>query len=263
MVTTVHAIQANQNLESWSLADIYGTLVAQEKEVVKQKTKTSLRGPLALMSKEKGVSKEYHEEESKRKSKKAMIAEDDKLLDSDSDEDINTFAKSLALITHQFNKKVGNKVFEGRRDDEERRGNQERRFQKTEYHQEPKSTLHSDQKGIHYNIHEVVQQSRPHQPFQQKYLGPQRYFQPQPQKTEAVAALPANQNDGRCFRCGKPRHFSANCRGRLIKDQDYYKNKYKYNVRERVLVAEMEDWISDSTSDGEEEPTNLYGYCRW
>ncbi|KAI3770591.1 hypothetical protein L6452_01730 [Arctium lappa] len=54
-------------------------------------------------------------------------------------------------------------------------------------------------------------------------------------------------------------HYSANCRGRLIKDEDYYKNKYKYNVKERVLVAEMEDWLSDSTSNGEEEPTNLCG----
>ncbi|KAI3667193.1 hypothetical protein L6452_42242 [Arctium lappa] len=52
------SIQANQNLESWSLTDIYGTLVAQEKEVVKQKAKTSLGGPLALMSKQKGVSQE-------------------------------------------------------------------------------------------------------------------------------------------------------------------------------------------------------------
>ncbi|KAI3715072.1 hypothetical protein L6452_22039 [Arctium lappa] len=75
------SIQGNQNLESWSLTDIYGTLVAQEKEV-----------------------------------------------DLDSDDDINAFAKSLALITHQFNKKFGKKVFEGRSDDKERRGNPEKRF---------------------------------------------------------------------------------------------------------------------------------------
>ncbi|KAI3771049.1 hypothetical protein L6452_02201 [Arctium lappa] len=74
---------------------------------------------------------------------------------TDSDEDINAFAKSLALITHQLNKKFGKKVFEGRRDDEERRGNPERRFQKVEYQQEPKSTLHSDKKGVHFNNQEL------------------------------------------------------------------------------------------------------------
>ncbi|KAI3667194.1 hypothetical protein L6452_42243 [Arctium lappa] len=181
--------------------------------------------------------------------------------DSDSDDDINAFNKSLALITHQFNKKFGKKVFEGRREDEERRGNPERRFQKTDYQQEPRSTPHSDQKGIHFTNHDSTQQSRSQQSFQPRYPQPQRYFKPQPQaqKTESDPALPSNQNDGRCFRCGKPDHYSANCRGRLIKDEDYYKNMYKYNVKERVLVAEMEDWLSDSTSDGEEEPTNLCG----
>ncbi|KAI3693028.1 hypothetical protein L6452_32856 [Arctium lappa] len=47
--------------------------------------------------------------------------------------------------------------------------------------------------------------------------------------------------------------------GRLSKIKTTTRKKYKYNVKERVLVAEMEDWLSDSTSDGEEEPTNLCG----
>ncbi|KAI3758472.1 hypothetical protein L6452_06035 [Arctium lappa] len=189
------SIQANQDLESWSLTDIY-----------------------------------------------------------DSDEDISAFAKSLALITHQFNKKFGKKVFEGRRENEERR-NPERRFQ-----QEPRFTPYSDQKGANFNHENATPQTRPQQRFQPRYPQPQRYFKPQEQKPEtSTAILPPNQNDGRCFRCGKSGHFSANCRGKLVKDQDYYKNKYKYNVKERVLVAEMEDWLSDSTSDGEEEPTNLCG----
>ncbi|KAI3746508.1 hypothetical protein L6452_08942 [Arctium lappa] len=251
------SIQANQDLESWSLTDIYGTLVAHEKEVMKQKSKTSLGGPLALVSKQ--TSKENNCEESqkcletKRRSKKVLIAEETHT-DSDSDEDISAFAKSLALITHQFNKKFGKKVFEGRRENEERR-NLERRFQ-----QEPRFTPYSDQKGANFNHDNATPQTRPQQPFQPRYPQPQRYFKPQEQKPEiSTATLPPNQNDGRCFRCGKSGHFSANCRGKLVKDQDYYKNKYKYNVKETVLVAEMEDWLSDSTSDGEEEPTNLCG----
>ncbi|KAI3771996.1 hypothetical protein L6452_03170 [Arctium lappa] len=251
------SIQANQDLESWSLTDIYGTLVAHEKEVMKQKSKTSMGGPLALVSKQ--TSKENNCEESqkcletKRRSKKVLIAEETHT-DSDSDEDISAFAKSLALITHQFNKKFGKKVFEGRRENEERR-NPERRFQ-----QEPRFTPYSDQKGANFNHENATPQTRQQQPFQPKYPQPQRYFKPQEQKPEtSTTTLPPNQNDGRCFRCGKSGHFSANCRGKLVKDQDYYKNKYKYNVKERVLVAEMKDWLSDSTSDGEEEPTNLCG----
>ncbi|KAI3714928.1 hypothetical protein L6452_21890 [Arctium lappa] len=125
------SIQANQDLESWSLTDIYGTLVAHEKEVMKQKSKTSLGGSLALVSKQ--ISKENNCEESqkgletKRRSKKVLMAEENHS-DSDSEDDINAFAKSLALITHQFNKKFGKKVFERRRENEERR-NPERRFQ--------------------------------------------------------------------------------------------------------------------------------------
>ncbi|KAI3771211.1 hypothetical protein L6452_02370 [Arctium lappa] len=213
------SIQANQDLESWSLTDIYGTLVAHEKEVMKQKSKTSLGGPLALVSKQ--ISKENNYEESqkgletKRRSKKVLMAEENHS-DSDSEDDINAFAKSLALITHKFNKKFGKKVFEGRRENEERR-NPERRFQQdgVRFQQEPRFTPYSDQKGTNFNNNDATQQSRPQQPFQP--------------------------------------------RGKLVKDQDYYKNKYKYNVKERVLVAEMEDWLSDSTSDGEEEPTNLCG----
>ncbi|KAI3735828.1 hypothetical protein L6452_15348 [Arctium lappa] len=155
------SIQANQDLESWSLTDIY-----------------------------------------------------------DSDEDINAFAKSLALITHQFNKKFGKKVFEGRRENEERR-NPERRFQ-----QEPRFTPYSDQKGANFNHENATPQTRPQQPFQPRYPQPQRYFKPQEQKPETSSTtFPPNQNDGRCFRCGKSGHFSANCRGKLVKDQDYYKNK--------------------------------------
>ncbi|KAI3715138.1 hypothetical protein L6452_22108 [Arctium lappa] len=220
------SIQANQDLESWTLTDIYGTLVAHEKEVMKQKSKTSLGGPLALVSKQ--TSKENNCEESqkcletKRRSKKVLIAEETHT-DSDSDEDISAFAKSFALITHQFNKKFG-------------------------------------KKGANFNHENATPQTRPQQPFQPRYPQPQRYFKPQEQKPEtSTATLPPNQNDGRCFRCGKSGHFSANCRGKLVKDQDYYKNKYKYNVKERVLVAQMEDWLSESTSDGEEEPTNLCG----
>ncbi|KAI3718079.1 hypothetical protein L6452_18926 [Arctium lappa] len=220
------SIQANQDLESWSLTDIYGTLVAHEKEVMKQKSKTSLGGPLALVSKQ--TSKENNCEESqkcletKRRSKKVLIAEETHT-DSDSDEDISAFAKSLALTTHQFNKKFGKKVFEGRRENEERR-NPERRFQ-----QEPRFTPYSDQKGANFNHDNATQQTRPQQPFQPRYPQPQRYFKPQEQKPEtSTATLPPNQNDGRCFRCGKSGHFSANCRGKLVKDQDYYKNKYKY-----------------------------------
>ncbi|KAI3667434.1 hypothetical protein L6452_42491 [Arctium lappa] len=223
------SIQANQNLESWSLTDIYGTLVAHEKEVMKQKSKLSLGGPLALVSKQ--ISKENNCEESqkcletKRRSKKVLMAEENHS-DSDSEDDINAFAKSLALITHQFNKKFGKKIFEGKRENEERR-NPERRFQQdsVRFQQEPRFTPYSDQRGTNFNNIDATQ--RPQQPFQP--------------------------------RCGKLGHFSANCIGKLVKDQDYYKNKYKYNVKERVLVAEMEDWLSDSTNDGEEEPTNLCG----
>ncbi|KAI3772162.1 hypothetical protein L6452_03342 [Arctium lappa] len=258
------SIQANQDLESWSLTDIYGTLVAHEKEVMKQKSKLSLGGPLALVSKQ--ISKENNCEESQKsletkiRSKKVLMAEENHS-DSDSEDDINAFVKSLALITHQFNKKFGKKVFERRRENEERR-NPERRFQQdgVRFQQEPRFTPYSDQKGTNFNNNDATQQSRPQQSFQPRYPQPQRYFKPQEKKPEtSTATLPTNQNDGKCFRCGKIGHFSANCRGKLVKDQDYYKNKYKYNAKERVLVAEMEDWLSDSTSDGEEEPTNLCG----
>ncbi|KAI3729601.1 hypothetical protein L6452_18262 [Arctium lappa] len=86
---------------------------------MKQKSTTSLSGPLALVSKQ--ISKENNCEESqkgletKTGSKKFLMAEENHT-DSDSEDDINAFAKSIALITHQFNKKFGKKYLkEGER----------------------------------------------------------------------------------------------------------------------------------------------------
>ncbi|KAI3672487.1 hypothetical protein L6452_38576 [Arctium lappa] len=160
-----------------------------------------------------------------------MIADEVKESDSDDkeDEDINAFAQSIALITHQFNKRFGKKVLEKRREEKKEIA------EETEDGSRRKNIIQSQAQLSTVIIGHSVQLSR------------------------ACTALPINQNEGRCFRRGKLGHFSANCKGRLIEDQDYYKNKYKYNVKERVLVAEIEDWLSDSTSDGETDPSNLYG----
>ncbi|KAI3707427.1 hypothetical protein L6452_25939 [Arctium lappa] len=72
----------NQDLEVWSLHDVYGTLAAQKKDVVKEREKTSKSVPLTLISEAQGKpirgddlrEKPIREIHNMKKGKKALIA---------------------------------------------------------------------------------------------------------------------------------------------------------------------------------------------
>ena len=73
---------------------------AQENDIMKKKV--SIGGPLALAADEKEISRTPTREH-KKKGKKALVVESEsKEETSESDDEIKTFAKSLALITKQF-----------------------------------------------------------------------------------------------------------------------------------------------------------------
>lgn len=64
--------------------------------------------------------------------------------------------------------------------------------------------------------------------------------------------------DDKCYKCGKPGHYTANCKSPPIRDASFYKQKAEYYAQ-KSLMAEQEKLISDDPTD--DEGVGLAMFC--
>ncbi|KAI3729859.1 hypothetical protein L6452_18530 [Arctium lappa] len=216
------SMQATLDLDVWSISDLFGTLISQENRI--SKLSTSVGGPLALVGcasegKDKGKKDKATEEAQKKKKKKVLVAESESEEDSEEEIDTSALAKTLALMTRQFNRGLKKKPeYKGReeRDDRSRGYGEAKR---KEWSEEPRQEERNGQKS----------DGRAGDKF--------------PKQTEG------------CFKCGKPGHYAAECRssantGKPTRDAAFYKKKAEYYTQ-KSLMAEQENLVTDESSDEE------------
>ncbi|KAI3666990.1 hypothetical protein L6452_42031 [Arctium lappa] len=188
------------------------------------KLSTSVGGPLALVGcasegKDKGKKDKATDEAQKKKKKKVFVAESESEEDSEEEIDMSALAKTLALMTRQFNRGLKKKPeYKGReeRDDRSRGYGEAKR---KEWSEEPRQEERNGQKS----------DGRAGDKF--------------PKQTEG------------CFKCGKPGHYAAECRssantGKPTRDAAFFKKKAEYYTQ-KSLMAEQENLVTDESSDEE------------
>ncbi|KAI3665056.1 hypothetical protein L6452_43673 [Arctium lappa] len=121
------SMQATLDLDVWSISDLFRTLISQENRI--SKLMTPVGGPLALVgstpeSQDRGKEKATEDAQRKKKKKKVLVAESESEEGSEEEIDMDALAKTLALMTRQFNRglKKSQKEFKEQRQEEKRSG---------------------------------------------------------------------------------------------------------------------------------------------
>ncbi|KAJ9557841.1 hypothetical protein OSB04_012455 [Centaurea solstitialis] len=124
------SMRTTLDLESISLADLYGSFASQESLVMQ--IKSSIGGPLALVAEgSKGKGKEVKTEAKKKKKKALMIVKDDEDVSSKEEISVKDMMKTLVLFTKEYRRRSSGrgrgKEYSKRRGEAERRREYERR----------------------------------------------------------------------------------------------------------------------------------------
>ncbi|KAI3701961.1 hypothetical protein L6452_27481 [Arctium lappa] len=197
------SMQDTLDLDVWSISELFGTLISQENRI--SKLMTPVGGPLALVgstteAQHRGKEKATEDAQRKKKKKKVLVAESESEEGSEEEIDMTALAKTLALMTRQFNRGLKKKTEYRRREDRDERSRgfgEVRKYGREEFEEQRQEEKRSGQRPDDRSGDRV------------------------PKQTEG------------CFKCGKPDHFAAECRSSAIKgkptrDAAFYKKKAEY-----------------------------------
>ena len=98
------SMKAILDLETWTLADLFGSLMSQESQVMQMKR--NLGGPLALVAEDgcSGKGKEGKEVKKEKKKKKMVLIADSDQSSEEEEISMKEIMKTLALITREYRK---------------------------------------------------------------------------------------------------------------------------------------------------------------
>ncbi|KAI3770174.1 hypothetical protein L6452_01297 [Arctium lappa] len=123
-------MQATFDLDVWSISDLFRTLISQENRIFKLTTSVGA------------------EEAQRKKKKKVLVAESESEEDSDEEIDMAALAKTLTLMTRQFNCGLKKPEYRGREERDDRsRGYGEARRQEREKSGEPRQEERNGQRS--------------------------------------------------------------------------------------------------------------------
>ncbi|KAI3715524.1 hypothetical protein L6452_22509 [Arctium lappa] len=225
-------LQMSKNMAQENVTNIFSTLSQHEDEVrTINNESNNLKESVALIA---GKGKSYvpiSSARSKKKVSKALVTEftksdsatSDEELEVDSDPDIQKFSEDLDLITRRFKKSFGKKKF----------------YSKPKYDGYKKEKSEMRYKPRHGRREEGREDRK-----EDRREGKRE------EKREERKDEP-----GRCYNCGKFRHFSRDCKFKKVKNSEYYARKSliaKKAEEGKVLMAEEENWLFQSSDDEEQ-----------